>query len=199
MSEPYHKYVFDVNKRRFVGEFEEMYASEEQEGFDSWHQNDLMALPKQISQMMCKKYTAQNILDIGCGKGAFTTLLKTNENYVLGVDLSKTAVKKAKSAYPDVEFSSMTANEALDIDRKWDLVVMMEILSYLEDWDSVIRKISCTTHYFHLSLYLPDNPIGFVKSYQDLHNSFTQYFEIDTEIVMDQECFFLLGRTKHSK
>ena len=36
----YHKYVFDVEKRTFIGDFENMYAHESIEKFDSWHQDD---------------------------------------------------------------------------------------------------------------------------------------------------------------
>ena len=36
----YHKYVFDVNDKKFVGNFEEMYQKESEENFDSWHQDD---------------------------------------------------------------------------------------------------------------------------------------------------------------
>ena len=37
-EEPYHKYVFDVKRRKFVGEFEEMYQGEDKENYDSWYQ-----------------------------------------------------------------------------------------------------------------------------------------------------------------
>ncbi len=50
MSErPYHKYVFDVRNRAFVGNFEEMYRREDLEGYDSWGQEDLQSLEKQLS------------------------------------------------------------------------------------------------------------------------------------------------------
>ena len=40
----YHCYVFDTEKRVFKGEFEKMYANEDIQGFDSWHQDDLSTL-----------------------------------------------------------------------------------------------------------------------------------------------------------
>jgi hypothetical protein len=45
---PYHKFVFDKDKRKFLGEFEEMYKSEEQEGFDSWNISNLSILSRRI-------------------------------------------------------------------------------------------------------------------------------------------------------
>ena len=48
-EQPYHKYVFDTQNSRFVGRFEEMYANEDKEGYDSWHQDDISNLEAQIS------------------------------------------------------------------------------------------------------------------------------------------------------
>ena len=41
MPEPYHRFVYDEERRVVVGAFEEMYERESVEGFDSWHQEDL--------------------------------------------------------------------------------------------------------------------------------------------------------------
>ncbi len=43
---PYHKYVFDEEKGKFVGQFEEMYKNEDVEHYDSWFQEDLTSLSK---------------------------------------------------------------------------------------------------------------------------------------------------------
>ena len=42
----YHKFVFDIKHRKFVGKFEEMYASEKEQIFDSWHQEDSRFIAK---------------------------------------------------------------------------------------------------------------------------------------------------------
>ena len=81
----YHPYVFDVQKRRFVGKFEEMYQAEDREGFDSWHERDLRPLRKRLALEVLAAYNFSSILEIGCGKGAFTHLLKRNNNRVIGV------------------------------------------------------------------------------------------------------------------
>src|SRR5690348_12609511 len=102
MSEqPYHKYVFDTKNRKFIGDFEKMYANEEKENFDSWQQEDINDLSKQVSLLLMSPHSFSSILDLGCGKGAFTRLLKNNKNKVLGVDISQTAVRKALAKYPD--------------------------------------------------------------------------------------------------
>ncbi len=44
----YHKYVFDMQNRSFIGEFDQMYKAEKTESFDSWHQDDVNILDKQL-------------------------------------------------------------------------------------------------------------------------------------------------------
>ena len=112
-SQPYQKYVFDVDKRTFVGQFEEMYKNEDKEDFDSWFQDDFTHLGKQLSLTILNRYNFQSILDIGCGKGAFTQLLKKKNNCVLGTDISGTAIDKAKLRYKEIEFKQMTAEQAI--------------------------------------------------------------------------------------
>ena len=37
-EQPWHKFVFDIKNKRFVGKFDAMYKSESQKNFDSWNQ-----------------------------------------------------------------------------------------------------------------------------------------------------------------
>lgn len=197
--QPYHKYVFDQRKRKLVGKFEEMYGNEDKYQFDSWFQEDLTHLGKQISLAILNRYSFSSILDIGCGKGAFTHLLKKNNNKVLGTDLSNTAIKKAASKYRVVEFKVMTAKQALAIKSHWDLIIMMEILSYLKDWKSIIAKASQKASYFYVALYLPDNPMGYVKSHETLLIEFKRHFDIIDEIIWNGNEMLLLGKSRHGK
>jgi len=102
--QPYHKYVFDTEKRQFIGQFEEMYQAEDSEGFDSWFEQDLRHLRKKISYAILSAYNFSRILDVGCGKGTFTHLLKKHNNQVVGIDVSETAIRKARESFPDIDF-----------------------------------------------------------------------------------------------
>jgi 2-polyprenyl-3-methyl-5-hydroxy-6-metoxy-1,4-benzoquinol methylase len=104
MSESYHRFVFDSRRRRFVGQFEEMYRRESVEGYDSWHQENLDTLARRVSIAMLADRAYPRILDVGCGKGAFTSLLKTETNHVVGIDVSSTAIAKAAERYPGIDF-----------------------------------------------------------------------------------------------
>lgn len=188
----YHKYVFDTENRKFVGQFEDMYLNEDKDNFDSWFQEDLTALKYKISLEILNQYNFESILDVGCGKGAFTHLLKQKNNSVLGVDISETAIKKAKAKFPKVNFQVLKANEILSLNEKFDLAVVMEILSYLETWKEFIGEISKMSTYIFIALYIPENPIGYVKSFEDLSSEVEKHFEIVTKIINETERSILI-------
>jgi len=100
----YHKYVFNTDEREFVGEFEKMYQKEQAEGFDSWHQENSMQLNRKFALAILDMWNFSLIVDVGCGKGALTHLLKKNNNKVFGTDISSTAIKRAEARYPDIDF-----------------------------------------------------------------------------------------------
>ena len=100
----YHKYVFDVEKRTFIGDFENMYAHESIEKFDSWHQDDSRQLQRKICLEILNQYNFNTIVDIGCGKGALTHILKKKNNTCLGIDISQTAIDIAKERFNDIDF-----------------------------------------------------------------------------------------------
>jgi SAM-dependent methyltransferase len=195
--EKYHKYVFDIKNRKFVGQFEDMYINEDKDNFDSWFQEDITHLKTVISLSILNQYNFNTILDVGCGKGTITHLLKKKNNYVLGVDISKTAINKAKVKYPEIDFQVLKSDEILLLNKEFDLVIAMEILSYLENWKNFIEKVSKISNYFFISLYIPPNPIGFVKTFEDLSNEVEKYFEIVTKIINETENnIFILAQNK---
>lgn len=100
----YHKYVFDLENRKLVGDFETMYQNESKENFDSWHQDDTRQLQRKIALAVLEDFNFSKILDIGCGKGALTHLLKKRNNKVFGIDISQTAVNIAQERFPDIDF-----------------------------------------------------------------------------------------------
>jgi predicted TPR repeat methyltransferase len=48
-----------------------------------------------------RDYNFDSVLELGCGKGTASQFLNNN-NKVLGVDISPTAIEKAKASYPDI-------------------------------------------------------------------------------------------------
>ena len=197
----YHKYVFDVKNRKFVGAFDEMYSKESTEGFDSWHQDDTRQLNRLIALNLIDDYNFSSILDIGCGKGTFTHNLKKKNNYVLGLDISQTAISNASMRYPDIEFKEFNVddikefadfieNEKSEID--FDLVFIAECLSYLKNWKTLIEVFSKISKYLCLTLFLPADPIGFVKSPDHLIFEIEKYFDIHELVTLQRAGFVII-------
>jgi SAM-dependent methyltransferase len=196
-KQPYHDYVFDIEQRKFVGKFEEMYQQEDVQGFDSWYQEDTTHITKRLSLCLLEQYNFDSVLDVGCGKGSFTHLLKKNNNEVSGCDLSETAIKKAKSRFPSINFFTASSSDLQRDHRKqYDLVILMEVLSYIADWQDFISYISTITHYCLISLYLPPNPIGFIKSFDVLTTEAKKYFDIEKELVADKSLLIVMLKKK---
>jgi SAM-dependent methyltransferase len=199
MNRPYHRFVFDTEQGQFVGRFEEMYRAEETEGFDSWFQEDMTRMDKVLARAILERHTFSRVLDIGCGKGTFTQFLLRGDNHVVGTDISPTAVARAGARHPGIEFRVSNAAQALASDERYDLVVTMEVLSYLEDWRDVIARIADVTRYYFLTLYIPPHPIGFVKSFAELRGVIASRFEAVEEIMRNGDQLLLLARAIRSQ
>lgn len=182
----YHPYVFDEKTRTFVGRFEEMYRAERDEAFDSWHQDDLRILSRLVAQAVLQQFNFERILDVGCGKGAFTHTLKKRNNHVVAIDVSGTAIEVARGRYPDIEFiQGDMASPAFDLPRigsGFDLVICMETLSYVERWRDMLARFAQVGWHALVVLYLPENPIGFVKTFDDLTAAFSTHFHVLDDI-----------------
>lgn len=184
--EKYHKYVFDVERRSFVGEFEQMYRQESVEHFDSWHQEDSRQLNRKLALGLLEEWNFDRVIDIGVGKGTLTHKLKKRNNVVLGLDISPTAIEMARERYPDIEFAAIDVNdlglfEALLKQKTEDwggvnLAFSSECLSYLSNWRQLLALLSRYCEYLLVSLYIPENPIGFVKSEQELFGVCAEHF-----------------------
>ncbi len=178
----YNKYIFDMKNRKFIGNFEEMYKNENIKEFDSWNQSDMRNLAYPISLVILNQYNFLNILDIGCRKGLFTSYLKKHNNNVTGWDISETAIKIAKTKYKDIIFETVNIKKISSLKENYDLIIMKEILSYIKNWKNIIKLISKNSLYFYITLYIPTNPIGYVKNFDELKIEINKYFNIVTEI-----------------
>lgn len=195
----YHKYVFEGNK--FVGDFETMYAREDVEGYDSWHQENHRNLRYSLSTAILNNYIFEKILDLGCGKGYYTNTLKRANNYVCGVDGSLSAISKAQTKFKDIDFVCSDISEYIDKNTKYfDVVISMEVLSYLKNWRDILDKISIQAKYLFITLYLPKSPAGYIKNFEDFKIAIAVNYEIKHEIFLANEsCLLLFSESRFSK
>lgn len=203
MPEPYHRYVYDERRRVLVGAFEEMYRNEERDGYDSWHQDDLSPRWRALALALIESLKPTSIVDIGCGKGAFTSQLLAGR--IVGLDISETALEKARARNPRVEFRCLRAEEIPAIDEHFDLAVCLELLSYVEDWRRFLDDVSRIADALVLSLYLPPAaPIGSVKSFEDLREGILSAWNVECEALVtdraiDGSQMLVLARSRNGE
>jgi SAM-dependent methyltransferase len=152
-----------------------MYRAEQEFGFDSWHQNDVKSrfdVAQIIQILRDRRYST--IVDVGCGKGALTQVLSGFAETTIGIDISETAVSEAARRFPNLMFREVDVSDYVNFTNFVDeqanqrrgpvLVVMSQVLSYLENWSRLVSATLRSGADLIVALYLPPEPVGFVKS-----------------------------------
>jgi SAM-dependent methyltransferase len=198
----HNSYVFDFEKNSFLGNFEDMYKKDKDGEFDSWEQ-DSMSLYKKIDLSIINEYNFENIIDLGCGKGYFTNLLKKRNNNTYGCDISETAIDIAKSKFQNIEFDSLDISNLNELSKYLanktggaSMVVSRATLYYLKNWKEVIKTISKDAKYVIFGLNIPPKTIAFIKSENEFIEEFSKNFEIVEYIkYQGRDSFSILGRS----
>jgi len=90
---------------------------------------------------LLKGKNINSILDIGCGDGIFTNMLKNKENYkeVVGVDYNKN-IESLNKVYKNIKFIR-TDLYKLNLSKKFDAVACLDVLEHFENVNAVLDKI----------------------------------------------------------
>jgi SAM-dependent methyltransferase len=133
-SDDYHDYVFKNGE--LLGNFEGMYRHSAEV---PWHQDRTAYLVfLDIDLAILRQYHYKSICEVGCGLGFFTDRLwrelrgPEEEVRVTGIDISPTAIDKAKIMFPHLHFAvgDLTGELPL-LEERFDLVVIKEIMWYV--------------------------------------------------------------------
>ena len=95
----------------------------------------------QISQKNVKNL---DILDLGCGGGLVSESLSKLGGKVTGIDFIKNNIEVAKlhSAKKNLKINYLFKDiEKIDLKKKYDIIIMFEILEHLKDWENFLSKI----------------------------------------------------------
>lgn len=130
-----------VNEMTVKRNFDRLYNSK----VDPWNvkntqQGYYQAIIRFLSKNISKK---ENALDIGCGEGHLTSKLSVFSKKITGIDLSKTAILRAKKNYLNIEFEQTEVRKMKYADT-FDIVFCSEVLYYLtrKDTKKVLTNIS---------------------------------------------------------
>ena len=105
-----------IKDGRFIGKFEEMY----QKFDDPWLQKECIddSYVRSSTVYTLKRFKVGSVAEIGCGLGFFTDYLKRSlpDVVVKGFDISETAISRARSCFPELEFGIM---DIMEHDMAW--------------------------------------------------------------------------------
>lgn len=72
-----------------------------------------------------------SVIELGCGTGALTETISTRNPQIIGVDMNRSKIDKARLSYPHINFIQ---NDILDLDlasQRFDTVVLAEVLEHV--------------------------------------------------------------------
>ena len=104
--------------------------------------NDLIEIPELFE--LIGDVTNLSILDLGCGAGGHDRkLIELGAKRVLGIDLSKNMINEAINSNNSnkIEYRIMSMNDIDTISETFDLVVSSLAIHYIEDYDSLCKKV----------------------------------------------------------
>jgi SAM-dependent methyltransferase len=126
-SETYHDYV--ISDGKFIGKFDEMYSK----FTDPWTQS---TQPNKYSRMAgiihLKNANIKSVLECGCGLGYYADWIYKETGIIpKSIDLSATAIEKAKQLFPKLDFEIANVNTDLLKYKNYDCVMFSEIIWYI--------------------------------------------------------------------
>ena len=84
-----------------------------------------------------------SLLEIGCGEGHQTQALRRLADEVYGVDVSPTAIERARLRVPDAQFAAADIHQQPwgEERGRFDLVLACEVLYYIKDIPATIERM----------------------------------------------------------
>lgn len=174
-----------IRDGRLVGEFEEMYRDFD----DPWHQTTReryaseKAAALNLLARLGAEFGARRVVELGSGLGHFTAKIAGAGFDVTGLDVSETAVGKARTAHPGLTFEVARFNQ---FDRllalRPDVIVMSEITWYVLDdlaaFVAFIRKELPGCFLLHLLMTYPEGTQQYGREFFTNLDGILRFFEM---------------------
>lgn len=86
-------------------------------------------------------YVQGRIVDLGCGTGLVGAVIKNDENYIIGVDISQNMLQEAakKKVYDELVCADIV--EYLEQNHDFDWVFAADVCGYISDINDIVKKL----------------------------------------------------------
>lgn len=92
--------------------------------------------------MNCIKPVYSKVLDIGCGVGFYSNLLRSSGYNVIGMDISEEMLKEAKKRYPHIEFICNSIESTSFKNDSFDAIIAIEVIEHVFDIHKSLLEIN---------------------------------------------------------
>jgi SAM-dependent methyltransferase len=130
------------NKLSYVGDFEGLYLNDPDPWGQSARERTEYVTSRATQVALLQSFSKSgDLLDVGCGLG-YTTADLSKFFSVTGLDISLSAIKKARKNFPAISFVQGDIRLPLSSLGLYDVVVLNQILWYiLKDFRSVLNVV----------------------------------------------------------
>jgi SAM-dependent methyltransferase len=103
---------------------------------------------------LAKKLPHAHILDMGCGDGSLLAEIsaKLETDSLAGTDISEEALSIARQNLSGIELYPADLNGQIMLHRRYDIIILSEVLEHLENDENVLRQIAPDCRYVIISV-----------------------------------------------
>jgi 2-polyprenyl-3-methyl-5-hydroxy-6-metoxy-1,4-benzoquinol methylase len=114
-----------------------------QEGIDwdrtKYHSEYNAVLAEYMVRDCLEQARGANVLDLACGAGTLTAMLRGRFKRIVGVDASSKHLEQARAALPEAEFHQCLIEDFTSAER-FGTILMLNILEHVVDPVAILRK-----------------------------------------------------------
>lgn len=185
----YHKFIYDTDGRKIIGDFEGAYSTCD-DVWPSQHHTDLFK-HRFVAHLLKSLGPEAKLADIGAGYGDYVAALIREGLNATGYEISPTAVERGRARFQlgdRLQVASLKDGIPAP-DRSFDIVSLFGVLWYLLDRldESMqeVKRVLTPGGRFVVSLSMVRDPIGgeVMGSYDDLLVLLRRHFSVRQAIV----------------